>query len=63
MCVGCEMQWWSLAAPLVMFVFLTRITGIPLTESQALASRGDAYREYQRTTNAFFPWPPTEKDG
>lgn len=63
LCVGCEMQWWSLAAPLVMFVFLTRITGIPLTESQALASRGDAYREYQRTTNAFFPWPPTEKDG
>ena len=63
LCVGCEMQWWSLAAPLVMFVFLTRITGIPLTESQALASRGDAYREYQRTTNAFFPWPPNEKDG
>ena len=20
--------------------------------------RGDDYREYQRTTSAFFPWPP-----
>lgn len=25
---------------------------------RALASRGDAYRAYQRTTNAFFPDPP-----
>jgi steroid 5-alpha reductase family enzyme len=21
-------------------------------------SKGDAYREYQRTTSAFVPWPP-----
>ena len=63
LCAGSDMQWWSLLAPLVMFIFLTRITGIPPTESQAIASRGDAYRDYQRTTNAFFPWPPTEKDG
>ncbi|HVO35377.1 MAG TPA: DUF1295 domain-containing protein [Gemmatimonadales bacterium] len=44
--------------PAVMLVFLFRVTGIPYTERQALKSRGDVYREYQRTTSAFVPWPP-----
>lgn len=44
--------------PLVMLLFLFRVTGIPYTEQQALRSRGDAYRAYQRTTSAFIPWPP-----
>jgi steroid 5-alpha reductase family enzyme len=44
--------------PVAMLVFLFRITGIPYTERQALRSRGDAYRAYQRTTSAFLPWPP-----
>ncbi|WP_455243330.1 DUF1295 domain-containing protein [Petrachloros mirabilis] len=38
---------------------LLKVTGIPLAEEQAIRSRGEAYREYQRRTNAFFPWPPT----
>lgn len=51
--------WWL--APLgagTMLYFLTKVTGIPPTEAQSLRSRGDAYREYQRTTSAFVPWPP-----
>ena len=32
--------------------------GIPATEAQALRTRGDQYRRYQQTTNAFFPWMP-----
>lgn len=44
--------------PAAMLLFLYRITGIPYTERQALRSRGDAYRAYQRTTSAFIPWPP-----
>lgn len=44
--------------PAAMLLFLFRLTGIPYTERQALRSRGDAYRAYQRTTSAFFPWPP-----
>jgi steroid 5-alpha reductase family enzyme len=48
----------TLLGPAVMLLFLFRITGIPYTELQALRSRGDRYREYQRTTSAFFPWPP-----
>ena len=49
--------WVSLVAPIAMYYFLTQKTGIPETEKQALISKGEAYREYQRTTNAFFPWP------
>ncbi len=42
--------------PLLMLFFLLKVTGIPATEAQALRSRGDEYREYQRTTSAFVPW-------
>lgn len=37
--------------PLLMLYFLFRVTGIPMTEAQALKSRGEAYREYQRRTS------------
>jgi len=46
------------AAPLVMLYFLLFVTGIPPTEAQAVASRGDDYRAYQRTTSVFVPWFP-----
>jgi steroid 5-alpha reductase family enzyme len=32
------------------------VTGIPALEAAAVERRGDAYREYQRTTSAFVPW-------
>ncbi|MFO0333847.1 MAG: DUF1295 domain-containing protein [Pseudomonadota bacterium] len=54
--------WWSLLGPVVMFAFLWRVSGIPWTEAQALRSRGDAYRRYQREVSAFFPWPPKASD-
>jgi steroid 5-alpha reductase family enzyme len=50
--------WLSLALPALMLYFLLRVTGIPYTEMQAIKSRGDDYREYQRTTSAFIPWFP-----
>jgi len=49
--------WVSIIGPIAMYYFLTQKTGIPETEAQALKSKGDAYRQYQQTTNAFFPWP------
>jgi steroid 5-alpha reductase family enzyme len=63
------LHWWAyvlighaapltLLGPAMMLVFLFRLTGIPYTERQALRSRGEAYRAYQRTTSAFVPWPP-----
>lgn len=55
--------WWALTliGPALMAFFLFRVTGIPATEAHALASRGDAYRRYQRTTSAFFPWFPKKE--
>ncbi|MGB7218549.1 MAG: DUF1295 domain-containing protein [Vicinamibacterales bacterium] len=58
---GSPLWWIAAAGVVVMWLFLTRVTGIPPTEAQALRSRGEAYREYQRTTSAFVPWPPTEE--
>jgi steroid 5-alpha reductase family enzyme len=48
--------WLAWIGPAAMAFFLFRVTGIPATEAQALRSKGDAYRAYQRTTSAFVPW-------
>jgi steroid 5-alpha reductase family enzyme len=50
----------TLLGPTAMLFFLLKVTGIPHTEAQALASRGEDYRQYQRTTSAFIPWFPRE---
>lgn len=44
--------------PIAMGWALLKATGIPLAEQQAIRSKGEDYREYQRTTNAFVPWFP-----
>ena len=56
--VGSAGFWWSLAGPVLMYLFLNRVSGIPWTEAQSLRSRGDDYRRYQQEVSAFFPWPP-----
>lgn len=50
--------WLAILSPALILYFLLRVTGIPATEEQALRSRGDQYREYQKTTSAFIPWFP-----
>ncbi|NWF54793.1 MAG: DUF1295 domain-containing protein [Syntrophaceae bacterium] len=50
--------WVTFFGPAIMLLFLYKVTGIPYTEKQALLSRGEDYREYQRTTSAFIPWFP-----
>ena len=50
--------WLVILLPATLLVLIFFVTGIPPTERQALASRGDAYRAYQQTTSACFPWPP-----
>ena len=50
--------WLTWACPAAMLYFLFKVTGIPLNEAQALRSRGDEYRDYQRTTSVFIPWRP-----
>jgi steroid 5-alpha reductase family enzyme len=58
--MGVSTPGWFLTwiGPIGMGWALLKVTGIPRTERQALASRGEDYRAYQRTTNAFFPWFP-----
>ncbi|MBA3461245.1 MAG: DUF1295 domain-containing protein [Deltaproteobacteria bacterium] len=34
------------------------VTGIPPTETQAIRSKGDAYRAYQKRVTRFVPMPP-----
>jgi steroid 5-alpha reductase family enzyme len=56
--LGSPHGWITIVCPLLMLYFLFKVTGIPLTEEYAVKSKGDAYREYQRTTSAFIPWFP-----
>ncbi len=48
----------ALIGPASILFLLLRVTGIPLTEEQAVRSKGEAYRRYQATTSAFVPWFP-----
>jgi steroid 5-alpha reductase family enzyme len=48
--------WLGLLSPITITLLLFRVTGIPLTEQQAIRSKGEAYIEYQRTTSMFVPW-------
>jgi steroid 5-alpha reductase family enzyme len=51
---------WGLIAIAPQALLLTSIlfvTGIPPTENQAIRSKGDAYRDYQKRV-AFVPLPP-----
>ena len=57
---GSDIWWLAWLIMILMLVFLLKITGIPHTERQALRTRGDAYREYQRSTSIFIPLPPKQ---
>jgi steroid 5-alpha reductase family enzyme len=62
MAVGLPWWWAAIIWPLIMMVSLLWITGVPLAEAQAVATRGGSYRAYQRTTNKFFPWVPRRNE-
>lgn len=55
---GSDLWWLTWTGLIVVYVFITRITGVPYTEQQSIRSRGDAYRQYQKKTSMFFPMPP-----
>ncbi len=58
MAIGVPDGWWTVIGPVLMIGALLKVSGIPFTESQAVATRGADYLDYQRTTNAFIPWFP-----
>lgn len=45
----------TLPAAAMMYLLLTRVSGVPPLERAMLASRGDAYRRYQARVPAFLP--------
>lgn len=49
--------WIGLAAPALMLGLLLKVTGVPPQEEHALKTKGEAFREYQRTTSVFVPMP------
>jgi steroid 5-alpha reductase family enzyme len=50
----------SIVGPIAMTVFLTRVTGVPLTEKGMRESK-PGYDEYVRRTSSFIPMPPKKK--
>ena len=59
--MGSSSVGFALVGPIAMFIFLRFLTGVPYAEMSSLKSRGEAYRLYQSSTNAFFPWIPRDK--
>lgn len=47
-------QYWGVFSPVLMWVVFQFITG-PLTEKESLKSRGELFRQYQRSTPFLFP--------
>ena len=58
--IGSPIAWLAWSGPVLMYIFLRWISGIPFTEAQALRSRGQEYARYQRSTPMLFPWFPKE---
>ena len=48
---------WCVISPVIMTIFLTRISGVPMLERHLLRSR-PGYAAYVARTSAFVPWPP-----
>jgi steroid 5-alpha reductase family enzyme len=56
MALSAPFGWLSIISPILMLYLLLKGSGIPLTEARALQTKGEAYRDYQARTSAFFPW-------
>ena len=48
----------TLSGPLLMYIFLRYISGVPFSEISSLESKGEAYKKYQSETSIFFPKYP-----
>lgn len=48
--------WLAILSPMIMLYFLLAVSGVPMAEQEALQTKGEAYRTYQRHTSSFFPW-------
>jgi len=55
--LGSAYGYLSIICPILMYVFLTKVTGIKYTEDQMVKSRGQLFIDYQNTTSSFIPLP------
>jgi len=46
----------AIFSPIIILYLLLKVTGVPNNEEQNLRSKPIAYKKYQETTSAFFPW-------
>ena len=53
---------WLLVIPFILYIFLTRITGVPFVEARKLEASGEEYELYIKETNSFFPGVPKNKN-
>jgi steroid 5-alpha reductase family enzyme len=51
----------ALAPQAIILGSIFGVTGIPPTENQAIRSKGDAYRAYQKRVSKFVPLPPKSR--
>lgn len=58
--IGQSDGWWTAIGPIVMSVFLMRVSGVTLLE-KSLENTKPAYAAYVAKTNAFFPGPPKQR--
>lgn len=61
--VAAPWGWIGFASYLIMLYLVLFVTGVKPAEEQALESRGEDYRRYQRATSAFIPWFPSSPNG
>jgi len=52
---GLPLMLLALIPPVIMYVLLVHVSGIPPLEKHMLESRGEAFRAYQKRVPAFFP--------
>jgi steroid 5-alpha reductase family enzyme len=51
--------WWTIFSPVIMTLFLLRVSGVSLLEKTMESRPG--YKEYIESTSAFIPWFPRKK--
>ena len=59
---GSPWGWATIYAPAIITFLLLKVTGIPPTEASAIKRKGEAYKQYQRTTSPFIPLPPKSEN-
>ncbi len=48
--------YWAALSPALMIFFIVKVSGLPPAEQQSLLSKGESYRDYQRSTSTLIPW-------